>query len=131
MSISAVNQVNFQGQALTKKGNAYSESKIGRYTGGSLGALTGLYLANKGMKTVPGVREFGTMVWNSITNIPKNSKKLIKKDFWKGVPTTIKNFFKNGHYLTVGKFAFIGLGMGVLVDGAINLTKSYMADRRY
>ena len=131
MSIYSISQVNFQGQALTKRGNAYSESKIGRYTGETLGAATGLYLASKGMKNVPGFRRFGEMVWKSIKNIPENSKKLIKKDFWKGIPTNFKNFFKNGNYLTVGKFAFIGLGMGVLVDGAINLTKSYMADRRY
>lgn len=131
MSISSISQVNFQGQALTKRGNAYSESKIGRYTGAGLGAVTGLYLASKGMNNFPGVRTFGEMVWQSIKDTPKNLKKLITKDFWTGIPTNFKNFFKNGKYLTAGKYAFIGLGMGVLVDGAINLAKSYRADRRY
>ena len=131
MSISSISQVNFQGQALTKRGNTYSESNIGKYAGAGLGAVTGIYLANKGINNVPGVRTFGGMVWNSIKNIPKNCTKLIKKDFWKNVPTNFKNFFTNGNYKTAGKIALIGLGLGALVDGAINLTKSHMADRRY
>ena len=130
MSISSINQVNFQGQALTKRGNAYSDSNIGKYAGAGLGAATGLYLANKGMKTVPGFKKFGTMVWESIKDIPKKSGKLTKKEFWTGIPTNFKNFFKNGDYKTVGKIALIGLGLGALVDGVINLTKSYMTDRR-
>lgn len=131
MSISAINQVNFQGQSLTKRGNAYSESNVGRYAGAGLGVATGIYLANKGMTTIPGLKNFGEMVWSSIKNIPENCKKLITKDFWTGIPTNFKNFFTNGNYKTAGKIALIGLGIGALVDGAINLTKSYVADRRY
>ena len=131
MSISAINQVNFQGQSLTKRGNAYSESNVGRYAGAGLGVATGIYLANKGMTTIPGLKNFGEMVWGSIKNIPGNCKKLITKDFWTGIPTNFKNFFTNGNYKTAGKIALIGLGIGALVDGAINLTKSYVADRRY
>lgn len=131
MSISAINQVNFQGQSLTKRGNAYSESNVGRYAGAGLGVATGIYLANKGMTTIPGLKNFGEMVWSSIKNIPENFKKLITKDFWTGIPTNFKNFFTNGNYKTAGKIALIGLGIGALVDGAINLTKSYVADRRY
>ena len=130
MSISSINQVNFQGQVLTKRGNSYNDSNIAKYAGAGLGAATGLYLANKGMKNFPGVKEFRVKVWDSIKNIPKNAQKLITKEFWKGVPDGFMNFFRNGGYKTVGKFALIGLGLGAIVDGAINLSKAYNADRR-
>ncbi len=125
MSIQSISNVSFG--AKTQKGNEYKKSHVGTIAGTVAGAGTGVYGAYKFgslMKKNSGFKKAIMPALADIRNILMEAGKTKAQATKK-----LKSMIKAGHIANTLTWTLIGLGIGALVNKAINHAKANKADK--
>ena len=115
--------VNYKNLRYTKKGNQYQKSNAGKLVG------------TLGMAAIPvvGFLKNKEMLKNAFNTSLQNAKEAIKQQNLsvssEEVGSALKSGVLAGGAAVVAGYALAGLGIGALVDFAVNKFKAYKADK--
>ncbi len=129
MSIQSVNSVNFTSKtAHTKNGNEYEKTRVGKYIGMGAGAAIGagvpaylLYNRNYKMYLKRQLVEMRNNIMQELQKEGIKSSKMSAK--------TISKWLKAIPVVAGALTLLVGLGIGAIVDGAINHSRAKKADK--
>lgn len=139
MAISAINSVNFTGKKVTKNGNEYDTTNVGKYAGMGVGAAAGtgygLKVYNAAKKALQEV-DANQIFEDTFTTMKENLDKqfgepieMATEEYVEACTKASKRAAKVGvGVLGIGGL-LAGLGIGAIVDGVINHNRAKNAEK--
>lgn len=148
MSINAINSVNFTAKRVTKNGNEYDKTNVGKYAGMGVGTAAGAgfglhvkHVINKGMKEegktfeelLKGVLgDTFTSLKSRLGDAAKEAETAAENGVDEVAETTLKwakRGFKAFPVILGAGGLLAGLGLGAIADGIINHNRAKKADK--
>ncbi len=138
MAISAINSVNFTGKRVTKNGNEYDTTNIGKYTGMGVGAAVGTGVgiktysaAKKALEGVDAKKLFEEAFTKLKEGLEKQlgSLEMTSEEYVESCIKASKKSSKIGIAILGLGGLLVGLGGGAIVDGVINHNRAKKADK--
>ena len=136
MSIDAINSVNFTGHAVTKNGNDYNKTNVGKYIGTAAGVAwvsCPLYVITKNDRSY---RRFVVETWDKLVSFAaeksdafKELRDLPRKEYRAARFEGVSHGGKVGVILATIGLPLVGLGLGAVADGIVNHFRAKKADK--